>query len=55
MRLDLGRNPRPVVADLNDYTAVFAIGSKPKLALPAHRIDGIIDDVGPNLIKLTSE
>src|SRR4029077_292893 len=49
--LDLGRNSRTVIADLNHNTTVVAISSNSKLSLSAHRVDGIIDEVGPNLIE----
>src|SRR5579863_7452920 len=55
MRLDLRRNSRTVVADLNNSATVFAIGSHAKFASAPHRIDGVIDDVGPNLIQLAPE
>ena len=55
MRLYLGRNSRTVVGDLNHHAIVLAIGSDSKLALASHRINGIVDDVRPNLIELAAK
>src|SRR5713226_6552611 len=53
--LNLGRNPWTVVADLHHDTTVVLIGSHSKRAFSAHGVDGIIDDVGPNLIEFAAE
>jgi len=53
--LDLGRNSRTVIADLNHNATVVAISSNSKLPLSAHRVDGIIDEVGPNLIEFAAK
>src|SRR5260370_41210612 len=55
VRLNLGRNPWTVVANLYHNTTVVLIGSHPKLASSAHGIDGIVDDVGPDLIEFAAE
>ena len=55
VRLNLGRNPWAVIADLNHNATVVAIGSHSKLAFSLHRVDGIINEVGPDLIELAAE
>ncbi len=55
VRLYIGRNPRTVVGDLNHHAIILAIGSNSKFAFAAHRVNGIVDDVGPNLIQLAPE
>src|SRR5207245_9840361 len=55
MRPYLGQNPRTVIGDLNHDAIVLAIGSNSKLAFTAHGVNGIVDDVGPNLIQLAAE
>src|SRR5216683_1380979 len=52
---NLGRNPWTVVADLHHDATVVLIGSHSKLTFSAHSIDGVIDDVGPNLIEFAAE
>src|SRR6202521_5503034 len=53
--LNLGRNAWTVVADLHHNATVVLIGSHSKLAFSAHGIDGVIDDVGPDLIEFAAE
>ena len=55
VRLYVGRNSRTVIGDLNHDAIVLAIGSNSKLAFATHGVDGIVDDVGPNLIQLAAE
>src|SRR5208282_1959583 len=55
VRLDLGRNSGTVIADLDHDAIVLAIRSDSQFALSAHGIDGVIDNVGPDLIELTPE
>ena len=55
MRLYLGRNSRSVVGDFNYHTVVFAIRSDSKPALASHSIDGVVDDIRPNLIEFASK
>ena len=55
MRLYLGRNSRSVIGDFNYDTIVFAIRSDSKPALASHSIDGIVDDIRPNLIELAAK
>src|SRR5208282_2953494 len=55
VRLDLRRNSGTVIADFHYNAPVIAISSDSKLALSAHRIDGVIDEIGPHLIKLAPE
>ena len=51
VRLYIGRDSGAVVGDLNHNAIVLAIGADSKLAFPAHRANGVVDDVGPNLIE----
>src|SRR5271157_1258727 len=53
--LDVGRNSRTGVADLHYNTTVIAIGSNSKVAGSVHGVDGVVDDVGPDLIEFTAE
>ena len=55
VRLDLRRNSRAVVADLNYGAGIIAIGSNSELALSAHGVNGIVNNVGPDLIELAAE
>src|SRR5258708_29666342 len=49
----LGRNPRTTIANLNHNASVFAVGSNSKVAFSAHRVNSVVNDVGPNLIEFT--
>jgi len=53
VRFYLGRNSGTVIADLDYDTSILAIDSDPKLTLSAHRVNGIVNNVGPDLIELT--
>ena len=53
--LDLGRNSRAIVGDLHYCALVIAIGADQKLSLATHGVDGVVDDVGPDLIELAAE
>src|SRR5262250_1440333 len=55
MGLDIRWNSGTVIANLNHHTPAVAISVYPKFAPAVHRIDGIVNDVGPNLIQLTAE
>src|ERR1700730_2211225 len=55
VRLRFRQNPGTVIADLNHNAIVLAIGSNSKLAVATHRVNGIVNDVGPNLIQLAPE
>src|SRR6185437_3274820 len=48
-------NSRAIISNLNHNASVVAIGAHPKLALAVHRIDRVIDDVGPDLVELAAE
>src|ERR1700676_4134262 len=50
MSLHLGRDSWTVISHLNYHAAVIAVSSDPKLAFSVHRVDGVIDNVGPNLV-----
>ena len=55
VRLHVGRNSRAVIGDLHHNAIVLAIGSNSKLAFAAHGVNGVVDEVGPNLIQLAPE
>src|SRR5438093_11761529 len=55
VRLNGGGNARTIVGDLNHHAIVFAIGPHPKFAFAAHRVNGVVDNVGPHLIQLATE
>ncbi len=44
-----------VVADFNDHASVFAVGADAKLAFAVHRVDGVIDEVGPDLVEFAAK
>jgi len=48
--LHLGRNAWTVIANLNYSATVVAVRSDAKLALTVHRVNRVIDNVGPHLI-----
>ena len=49
------RDSRTVIADFDNYTSVIAISPDSKLAFAAHGINRVVDEICPDLIKLTSE
>src|SRR5687767_12066004 len=51
--LDFHGNSWSIVANLDDHALIFLIGSYFYFSLAVHRIDGIVDDVGPYLVELT--
>ena len=53
--LYLGGNPGAIVSNLNHNATVLAISANSKLALSAHGVDGIVDDVGPDLVELAAK
>src|SRR5436305_8273652 len=55
MRHNFWRNSRTVVGDLDHHTVVVAIGAHVQLSLAAHGIDGIVDQVGPDLAQFTAK
>src|SRR5262249_34025748 len=55
VRLNVGRNSRTIVGDFNHHAIVFAIGSHSKFAFAAHRVDSVVDNVGPHLIQFATE
>src|SRR5215212_129494 len=50
-RLSFGWNPWPIVDDLDYDVALFATGEQPEFSLTLHGLDGVVDDVGPDLIQ----
>src|SRR5208282_3565749 len=55
MGLHFLRNSRTVIANFNHNATVLLVGSNANLALPMHRIDGVIDNVGPDLVELAAK
>src|SRR5208283_6212426 len=55
VRQDLRRNSGAVVADFHDHAIVLTIGAHAQLAFSSHRVDGIVDQVGPNLVEFAAE
>src|SRR5947209_6811689 len=55
VRLYCGRDSRSIVSNLNHDAPVVAISSNSQLTFPAHRINGIVDQVGPYLIELAAK
>src|SRR6202789_1330372 len=53
--LYLFRNSWTVVANLDYYATVIAIGSDAKFALAVHRVNRVIDNVGPDLVEFASK
>src|SRR3990172_2708433 len=51
--LELRWDPGAGVANLNDGMGILNRGLEPNLALAVHGIDGVVDDIGPDLIQLT--
>ena len=54
MRLHRIGNAGPIVDNLNENEIELSGGSNDQLALAAHGIDGIVDEIRPDLIQLTS-
>src|SRR4051812_42771507 len=55
MGLHVSGNPWTVITNLNYDETVFSVGSHPKLAFSVHRINRVINDVGPDLIELAAK
>ena len=53
--LHLVGNSWTVIADLNYNATVVAVDSDAKLAFPVHRVNRVVDNVGPDLVKLASK
>ncbi len=49
------RDPRTIVADLNNNTSIIAIRSDSKFAFAVHGVNGVVNQIRPNLIELASE
>ena len=53
--LHFWRNSWTVVANLNHDAIVVAVGSDAKLAFSVHRVNCVIDKVGPDLVEFAAE
>ena len=51
---NIGRNPRPAVSNFHQHAVKLQCGPNPQLTLPLHGLDGIGDQVRPNLIQLAA-
>jgi hypothetical protein len=54
MRLGFRRNAAAVVGDLDEEVGTVTPGLNVDSSSSIHRIDGIVDEVGPHLIKLAA-
>lgn len=54
MGLYLRRNSRAAIADFDHNIVVIAESSHPKFTLTEHGVDRVLDEVGPDLIQLSS-
>src|SRR5262249_28615307 len=54
-RLDVLGDARPVVLDLDDRPRVLAASPDPDLPAAVHRVGGVVEDVGPDLVQLAAE
>lgn len=48
--LDFGRDAGALVFDFNDNFVAFATGANSYLTFSIHGIDGVVEDVGPDLV-----
>ena len=55
MPLDFRRDSWTVIADLDYHAIVILVGTNSQLTLSTHRIDRIVDDVGPDLVEFAAE
>src|SRR5664280_1730651 len=53
-RLNVRRDPRPRISNLDHGTVSFQKGFDSQFTLPVHGIDGVVDDVGPYLVELAA-
>src|SRR5277367_5713757 len=54
VRLHRLRNAGTVVDDLDEHAVQLSRGPDGQLALAAHRINGVVDKIGPDLVQLTA-
>src|SRR5690349_3532852 len=55
VRKYLRGNAWTIIANLNHHASVVTVGAHAKFTAPAHGINCIVDDVGPDLVELTSK
>src|SRR5215467_9276083 len=55
MRQDFLWNSRPVIGYLHYHAGVIAIRADTKLSLAAHGVNGIVNNVGPDLVELAAK
>src|SRR5581483_5790947 len=51
-RLNIGRNARTRIANLNTHVVGFAVGAERKFAFAFHRVNRIVNDIRPDLIQI---
>src|SRR5690349_14251877 len=55
MRLDIVRDSRAGIADLNNDAAIITRSAYAQRTASMHRVNRIVDDVGPHLVQLAAE
>ena len=51
--LNFRRDPRSIIFDFDNYPIFFLKSAQDNLPLSIHGASGVINDIGPNLIKFT--
>src|SRR5215467_49075 len=54
MRLQIRRNAGAVIHDLNDKLVVFEGGANANFSGAVGRVDGVVDEIGPDLIEFSA-
>ena len=52
--LHVGRNAGPVVANLDQHAVQLVASAHPQLTLSIHSVDGVVDEISPDLVQLAS-
>src|SRR6266436_4209776 len=53
-RFDFGRNARPIVGNFDENEIVFADDANLEFAVAVHRVSGVVNQVGPDLIQFAA-
>src|SRR6202035_2266243 len=53
--LYLRRNSWTIIADFHNHAGGIAISANTKFSFSVHRVDGVVDQVGPNLVEFAAE
>ena len=54
MRLQIRRNAGAVIHDFNDKLVVFEAGANADFSRAVNRVNGVVDEIGPNLIEFAA-